>query len=236
MAIIFVRTIIIFVVIVAALKLMGKRQLGELELSELVVAVLISDMAALPLEDIGIPLLNGLVPVITLLCCELLISYGSLKSIKFRKLMWGKPSLLIDNGKIVQQELKANRFSLDELTESLRKKDITDISTVRYAILETDGTLNTVLYQSEQPVTVSMMNIKLPEKGIPIAVISDGRILKDNLRRLGKDEKWLSKELKGRNNINVKDVYYMTLDDAENIYFAAKESGMKAKQSLPGDK
>ncbi len=226
MAIIFVRTIIIFILIVAALKLMGKRQLGELELSELVVAVLISDMAALPLEDIGIPLLNGLIPVVTLLCCELLISFATLKSMKFRKMMWGKPSILIDNGKIIQEELKRNRLSLDELTESLRKKDITDISTVRYAILETDGTLNTVLYQSEQPVTASMMNINLPEKGIPIAVISDGRILTENLHLLGKDENWLGKELKRRNNIDPKDVLYMTLDDAGGIYFAAKESGM----------
>jgi uncharacterized membrane protein YcaP (DUF421 family) len=215
-----------FHLIVAALKLMGKRQLGELELSELVVAVLISDLAALPLEDIGIPLLNGLIPVVTLLCCELLLSFATLKSMKFRKMMWGKPSILIDNGKIIQEELKRNRLSLDELTESLRKKDITDISTVRYAILETDGTLNTVLYQSEQPVTASMMNINLPEKGIPIAVISDGRILTENLHLLGKDENWLGKELKRRNNIDPKDVLYMTLDDAGGIYFAAKESGM----------
>jgi uncharacterized membrane protein YcaP (DUF421 family) len=223
MAIVFIRTLVVFILIVAALKLMGKRQLGELELSELVVAVLISDMAALPLQDIGIPLLNGLIPVVTLLCCELLISAGSLKSMKFRIFMWGKPSILIDRGKIMQNELKKNRFSLDELTESLRKKDITDISTVRYAILETDGTLNTVLVSSEQPVTAAMLKIEQPERGIPIAVISDGRILKDNLRLMGKDENWLQNQLGTRGIRDPKGVFYMTLDDAGRIYFAAKE-------------
>jgi uncharacterized membrane protein YcaP (DUF421 family) len=216
MAIIFIRTIIVFILILASLKLMGKRQLGELELSELVVAVLISDMAALPLQDIGIP-------IITLLCCELLISFASLKSIKFRAMMWGKPSILIFNGKIVQSELKKNRFSLDELAESLRKKDITEINTVKYAILETDGTLNTILYQSEQAVTPSQMNMDVAEKGLPVAVISDGKVLSDNLRKIGRDENWLKKQLSQRGAAKPQDVFYMTVDEAGGVYFAPME-------------
>lgn len=223
MAIIFIRTIILFIMIVGSLKLMGKRQLGELELSELVVAVLISDMAALPLQDIGIPLLYGLIPIITLLCCELLISYASLKSIRFRIMMWGKPSIIVLNGKIMQNELKKNRFSLDELAESLRKKEITDISTVKYAILETDGTLNTILFQSEQPVTPSQMNLDTVEKGMPVAVISDGRILSDNLKKIGKDENWLKKQLSQRNETTPEKVFYMTVDEAGGIYYAPME-------------
>ncbi|NLL39458.1 MAG: DUF421 domain-containing protein [Clostridiales bacterium] len=223
MAIIFIRTIIVFILILASLKLMGKRQLGELELSELVVAVLISDMAALPLQDIGIPLLYGLIPIITLLCCELLISFASLKSIKFRAMMWGKPSILIFNGKIVQSELKKNRFSLDELAESLRKKDITEINTVKYAILETDGTLNTILYQSEQAVTPSQMNMDVAEKGLPVAVISDGKVLSDNLRKIGRDENWLKKQLSQRGAAKPQDVFYMTVDEAGGVYFAPME-------------
>lgn len=223
MAIIFIRTIIVFVLIVGSLKLMGKRQLGEMELSELVVAVLISDMAALPLQDIGIPFLYGLIPLITLLCCELLISYASIKSIKFRAFMWGRPSVLIDNGKIIQSELKKNRLSLDELAESLRKKDITDISTIRYGILETDGTLNTILFQSEQSPTSAQLNIDVTETGLPMAIISDGRIISDNLQKAGRDENWLRKQLVERKLKNPKDVFYMTVDESGGIYLSPME-------------
>ncbi len=223
MAIIFIRTIIVFILIIASLKLMGKRQLGELELSELVVAVLISDMAALPLQDIGIPLLYGLIPIITLLCCELLISFASIKSIRFRTMMWGKPSILVFNGKIIQSELKKNRFSLDELAESLRKKDITEINAIKYAILETDGTLNTVLFQAEQPVTPSQMKMDVAEKGVPVAVISDGKVLSDNLKKIGRDEKWLKKQLSNLGAEKPRDVFYMTVDEAGGVYFAPME-------------
>lgn len=223
MAIVFTRTIIVFIVILASLKLMGKRQLGELELSELVVAVLISDMAAMPLQDIGIPLLYGLIPIITLLCCELLISYASLKCIRFRTMMWGKPSILISNGKIIQSELKKNRFSLDELAEALRKKDITEINTVKYAILETDGTLNTILFQAEQPLTPSQLKLNVTEKGMPVAVISDGRILSDNLKKIGRDENWLKKQLSQRGAAKPRDVFYMTVDESGGIYYTPME-------------
>ena len=129
-------------------------------------------------------------------------------------MMWGKPSILIFNGKIVQSELKKNRFSLDELAESLRKKDITEINTVKYAILETDGTLNTILYQSEQAVTPSQMNMDVAEKGLPVAVISDGKVLSDNLRKIGRDENWLKKQLSQRGAAKPQDVFYMTVDEA----------------------
>jgi len=142
--IIFVRSLIVLVLVYGAMRFMGKRQLGQLELSELTVAILIADLAANPISDIGIPLMNGLIPVLVLLCGEVLLSGAALKSKQFRDLLWGKPSVLVENGKIVVRELRRNRMSMDELAEALRKKDIFDLSQVRYAILETDGTINAI--------------------------------------------------------------------------------------------
>ncbi|MDR3277694.1 MAG: DUF421 domain-containing protein, partial [Oscillospiraceae bacterium] len=134
MAIAIIRTLILYLAIVVSMRVMGKRQLGELEPAEFVVAVLISDLAAHPLQDIGTPLLYGLIPVLTLLCCQVVISAAALKSVRLRAVISGKPSLVIENGKLLQKEMKKNRYTVDELTEHLRKKDITDVAAVKYAI------------------------------------------------------------------------------------------------------
>jgi uncharacterized membrane protein YcaP (DUF421 family) len=134
-----------------SMRLMGKRQLGELELPELVVAVLIADLASHPLQDIGIPLINGLLPIIILFCCETLLSGVAMKHVKLRNLLFGKPCFLIEKGKINQAEMRKNRFTLDELTEELRSGGITDISLVEYAVLETNGQLNSLLFRPNGP-------------------------------------------------------------------------------------
>ena len=139
------RTIIIFTVLLLCMRILGKRQLGELELSELVVSVLVADLASLPLQDIGIPLMNGLVSILTLFCLELILSGVTLRSQKLRAALFGKPCFLIEKGTINQKEMHRCRFSVDELTEELRRQSVTDLSTVEYAILETDGTLNVIL-------------------------------------------------------------------------------------------
>jgi len=225
LAIVFIRTVIVFVVLVLSMRIMGKRQLGELELSEVVVAVLISDMASHPLQDIGVPLLNGLLPVIVLLCCEILVSGAVMKSIRFRAFICGRPSILIENGKIVQAEMKRCRFSIDELTEDLRKKGITDISKIKYAVLETDGTLNALPYAAETPPSATALNIRVEDYSIPYSIISDGRIIERNLKNSGHDIDWLNNQLKARNIKSPKDVYYMTVDDFDRIYFLAREQG-----------
>lgn len=218
-----IRTIIVFVCIVAAMRLMGKRQLGELELSELVVAVLISDIAAHPLQDIGIPFFNGLVPIIILLSCEVLISFAALKSVKFRSLVFSKPSIIINNGIINQKEMKKNRFSLDELCEELRKKDVTDISKVRYAVLETDGSLSVILSANRQPLTPSDMNIRVTESGLPYTIIADGRIYDDNIIKAGRDMNWLKTILENNKISDYRSVYYLTVDEAGGTYLLTKE-------------
>lgn len=223
LAIAIIRTLILYVTIVVSLRIMGKRQIGELEPAELVVAVLISDLAAHPLQDIGTPLLYGLIPVLTLLCCEVLISAFIVKSIKFRSFVCGKPSVIIHKGKIMQSEMKKNRFTLDELSEQLRKKDISDISTVKYAILETDGSLSTLLFADQSPLTPKQMNIQTDDIGYPVMVINNGRVLETNLNKMGYNDIWLKKQLQNKNISQEKDVYLMTVDEMGRVYFAAKE-------------
>ena len=223
MAIVFIRTIIVYISLILSMRVMGKRQLGELELSEVVIAVLISDMASHPLQDIGVPLLNGLIPVLVLVCCEVLVSGWVTKSIRFRAFICGRPSILIENGKIIQSEMKRNRFIIDELTEDLRKKGITDISKVKYAVLETDGTLNALQYATEMPPSAVALNIPVEDFSIPHCIISDGKIIERALSESGKDLAWLKSQLKTRKIKDPKDVYYMTVDDFDKIYFLPKE-------------
>lgn len=223
MGVSFVRTVIMFFLLIVSIRIMGKRQLGELEPLELVTAVLISNLASQPLQDTGTPLIYGIVPVLTLLCCQLIISGISVKSGRFRRLVSGKPSILIDNGVIVQREMKKCRLSVDELYVELRINGITDISTVRHAILETDGTLSVLPYAKFSAVTPEEMSLDAPDNGLPVTVISEGRIMSDNLKLLGHDEKWLRGQLKKRGTEDIRQVYVMTVDGAGKIYYAERE-------------
>lgn len=205
------------------MRIMGKRQMGELELPELIVAVLIADLGAHPLQDIGIPLMNGLLPIIVLFCCEVLLAGVAIKSVKLRGILFGKPSFLIRRGVIDQREMRNNRFTLDELTQELRENNVSDISTIEYAILETNGKLNIMLFPEEMPARAKDVGVTIPDAGYPLIVINEGRVLSDNLRVLGKEDKWLEKELRKRGVATAQDVYFMALDHANNIYFAAME-------------
>ena len=223
MAVITVRTIIVFLSIYAAMRLMGKRQLGELEPSELVVAVLITDMAAHPLQDIGIPLLNGLLPIAILLSCELLISWLSLKSSAFRAFCFGRPSILMRDGKIILKELKRNRFSIDELCEELRGKGVTDLSTVRCAVLETDGTLNVLLRTESQAVTPAQLGLRVSDGGLPLTLINDGTVERKNLQKLGMSEEWLRRELRSRGCVSPSRVSFMNIDELGKVFLQEKD-------------
>ena len=224
MAIVFIRTIIVYTALLLTMRLLGKRQLGEMELSEFVVAALIADLAAHPLQDIGIPMMNGLIPILTLFCCEVLIAGLSMKHIRLRALLFGKPSILISHGKIDQRELWKNRFTLDELMQEMRSQGAMNISKVEYAILETDGRLNVILYPSEMPATASLLKLPVPDEGYPIILISDGRIMEENLKRSGKNQTWLDSQLKKRKMKSAEEVFLMMVNGAGQIYFAEKEA------------
>lgn len=223
MAIVLARTLIIYFSLLATMRLLGKRQLGEMELSEFVVAALIADLAAIPLQDVGIPLLNGLVPILILFCCEVIISGVTLKNIRLRALFFGKPSLLIVRGKIDQREMRRNRFTVDELMEELRSQGTMDISQIEYAILETGGQLNVIPFPAERPVTAAQMGLDAGPGGYPVIIVSDGRVLEANLRHAGRDLAWLEKQLKARGQADAKGVFLMTVNNAGQVYYAPRE-------------
>ena len=224
MAIVICRTLIVYFALLLTMRLLGKRQLGEMELSEFVLGALIADLAAHPLQDMGIPLINGLVPILTLFCCEVLIAGVTMKHIRLRSAFFGKPSMLIANGQIVQQEMHKNRFTLDELMQELRSQGSTDISKIEYGILETNGKLNILPYPAEIPVTAAQMGVKARDGGYPTIVISDGRILEANLAHMGLDRRWLDERLRERNTGSAEEVFMMTVNKAGQIYFARKEA------------
>ena len=217
------KTVVVFLALLFCMRVLGKRQLGELELSELVVSILAADLAAVPLQAPELPLRYGLVPVAALFLCELVFSLLTMKSVAARRLLCGKPCFLIREGRICQEEMRRCRFTVDELTEELRGKDITDPSSVRYAILETDGTLNVVLYPEYRPVTAGQIGLAPEDAGYPVVLIEDGKLKRENLRVAGKDEQWLNAELKRRGCSSVRQVYVMIRFGSGAVYFAEKE-------------
>ena len=223
MAIVITRTFIIYFSLLLTMRLLGKRQLGEMELSEFVVAALIADLAAHPLQDMGIPLMNGLLPVFILFCCEILISGLALKNVRMRGIIYGKPSLLIVNGMIDQKEMRKNRFTCDELMQELRNQGGIEISKIEYAILETDGRLNVIPIPAERPVTAAQLNISPAPDAYPVIIINDGRLMEQNLLDSGKDIKWLDTQLKKHGHSSYKEVFLMTLDCYGGLFICKKE-------------
>ena len=225
MVIAFLRTLILYVFIIAGIRLMGKRQVGELEPSELVLALLIADLAAVPMQDFGIPLLTGLIPILTLLCLTMALSVLTMKSVKFRAVLCGRPSVIVENGKLRQGEMRKNRFTLDELMEELRMKGVTDLSTVKYAILETNGQLSVLPFAAQQPPTAQDLDLHLPEPGLPVVLINDGRLIRRSLMERGFNDQWLEKQLKSHKVDRVQDVFLMTVDETNQVCLIEKEVG-----------
>ena len=223
MAIAFIRTVILYLLIIAGIRLMGKRQVGELEPSELVLDLIIADLAAVPMQDFGIPLLSGIVPILTLLCITMILSVLTMKSVRFRAVICGRPSIIVENGKIRQSEMRRNRFTLDELMEELRLKGVTDLSKIKYAVLETNGQLSVLPYADDLPVTAGQMQLKPEEKGLPVVIINDGRVLDHNLRLRGLDREWLAKQLEAGGVKRTQEVFLLTVDERNNTYLSAMD-------------
>ena len=222
MVLAFLRTLILYGVLIFVVRLLGKRQIGQMEPSEFVVALIAADLAAVPMQDGGIPLLSGLIPIITILGAELTLSALALKSVWFRKVLSGTPVILIENGNILQKNLRKNRLTIDELINHLRQKDILDIQSVQYAILETNGSLSVFPYPDERPATAKEAGITVPEQWYPITLISDGKLLTENLSVAGKDEAWLKKVLK-KKKATVSSTWLLTVDHTDKIVFFKKE-------------
>lgn len=222
MLISFVRTLLLYIVLVLSVRLMGKRQIGQMEPAEFVVTMLLANLAAIPMQDSGIPLLSGLIPILVILGSELILAALALRFVSWRRFFCGKPVILIENGKILEQNLSRTRVNLDELTMHLREKSIFDLTTVKYAILETNGQISALLYAKDEPATARDAGIGVCENEFPVTLISCGKLLRQNLTPANKSEAWVRRELE-RRNCPLRAVLLMTVDGAGKVYFVRRE-------------
>lgn len=219
-----IRTLILYTIVILALRIMGKRQLGELQPSELVVAIMISDLASIPMESVEIPIFSGIVPVLTLLVAEVFTSQLSLKSKAIRKFLSGEPSIVIYNGRINEKELRRMRFNLNDLMEELRLNNYPNIADVEVAVIETSGKLSVIPKRNARAVTVEdMTSGTISQSGLPYMLVSDGKLNKYELMRSGKTAGWLENELKKQNINGVKGVFVASLDTDDKLFVQLKE-------------
>ena len=221
----FARTVILYFLIMIGLRLMGKRQIGELEPSELVLTMMISDLATVPMQDFGIPLLAGIIPILTLLALSMLLSQISLHHLRFRALICGTPVVLIRDGAVQQAAMRKNRYTLDELLEELRGQGISSIQDVKYAILENSGQLSVLPRTSQQPPTAAQLGLEVEDDvTLPVILINDGRVLRKNLAACGRDEAWLEKQLKKSRLSSPREVFLLTVDEHGSVFCVKKEA------------
>jgi uncharacterized membrane protein YcaP (DUF421 family) len=228
--VVFIRTLILYAIVVVVMRIMGKRQIGQLQPFELVVAIMISELAAVPMQNTGIPLINGIIPIITLLVAQISMSFINLKSTKARAIICGKPTILIENGKIFEQHLQKEMYTLNDLLEQLRSKDISNIADVEYAILETNGQLSVIPKSQKRPLTPEDLNIPTKYEGLPLDLIIDGKIMKNNLAKASLDETWLKNQLLKFGVKNIDDVLFCSLDNQGSLYFQEKLKKIKKKK------
>lgn len=217
------RTAVLYFVVVFCIRIMGKRQIGELQPSELVVTILISELAAIPMQDLNRPITNGVITILVLVLLEILLSTLTMKSMFFRKLFEGKSAIIIKNGKIDQKMMKKLRITIDDLLKGLRQAGNFSVDEIDYAIMETNGKISIQQKSDYETVTKKDMKIKSKDKGMPTVVISDGKLIEkvfDDFKTVTKED--ISRQLKLKNLI-VDEVFLMTVNEAEEYYIVKKE-------------
>ncbi len=222
MTITLIRTAMLYGLLILSVRLMGKRQVAEMEPAEFVVTMLLANLAAVPMQDNALPLISGVVPIFTVLALELILAVLSMKFLPLRRMLCGVPTMLIRDGVIDQKALSVSRVSLDELEQKLREKDVFDYAQVAFAILETDGELTVMPYSRYQSATREDVGADLSPAGLYYNVISDGVVLTDNLRVAGLDKRWLRAALKQR-GCRAGDVFLLAVDRDGNTRFVRKE-------------
>ena len=218
----FIRTVILYPVLIFVIRLMGKRQLGQMEPSEFAVTMMVANLATIPVEEREAPLYMGLIPMLTVLGLELVLAVVCLRSIFLRKLLCGKPVIFIENGNILQENLRRTRITLDELTGHLREKDVLDPRAVQYAILETNGNLSVFPFPQERPATAAEAKIETRKQYLPITIVSDGKLLRENLQVAGKTEDWVHKTLK-KKKADISTTWLLTVDQGDQVIWYRKE-------------
>lgn len=222
----FVRAIILYIVVLLVTRLMGKREVGELQPFEFVISLMIANLATIPMAETGIPITSGITPILGLLVMHLIITVLNLKCIKFRYITCGKPAILINRGKIDEKALEKERYTVSELQVKLREKDVFDLADVEYAILETSGDISVILKPEKQNATVEDLGLQVEYTGIPYNLVLDGRVMEDNLQKLGKDYKWLERQLKKFHTVP-KDTLVATIDAKGNFFCQPKDENKK---------
>ena len=221
MLITFFRSIVLYIIVLIVMRLMGKREIGQLQPFELAISIMIADLATIPMTEIGIPIFNGIIPILGLLLMHLIISIINLKSLKGREIICGKPTILIYRGKIDEKALKKERFTINELQEKLRGNNIVNLGDVEYAILETSGEV-TIIQKPEKRGTIPEdFNIKPDYEGIPYDLVIDGKIMNKNLKLLGKNYSWLKKQVE-KFGIKPEEALVVTIDGKGQIFCQKK--------------
>lgn len=218
----FIRAVILYLALILAVRLMGKRQLGQLEPTEFVVTMLIADLASVPMQNEGIPLLSGLIPILVVLSIELLLSVLVYHSVRARRFFCGRPVILVESGKILQANMKKTRINPDELTEYLRLAGVTDITGVKYAILETNGSLSVLPEPRTVPASAKDAGIRVDPLQLPITIISGGRLLEENLIHAGRSRAWVDAQLSSH-GCALRDVYLMSVEPSGKLYLSIRE-------------
>ena len=221
MLITFFRAVILYIIVLLVMRLMGKREIGQLQPFEFAISIMIADLATIPMTDIGIPLGNGIIPIAGLLVMHLIISVINMKSIRVREFICGRPRILIYRGKIDENALRKERFTINELEERLRGNNVVTLGEVEYAILETSGDV-TVIKKPEKRGTIPEDFGIIPDyEGIPYDLVIDGKILSNNLKAIGKDYNWLKKEAQ-KFKIEPEEALIITYDGKGQIFCQAK--------------
>ena len=221
MLIIFLRSIVLYIIVLIVMRLMGKREIGQLQPFELAIAIMIADLAAVPMAETGIPISNGIIPILGLLVMHLIISFLNLKSMKIREILCGKPAILIYRGKMDEKVLKKERFTLNELQERLRSSNVVNLGDVEYAILETSGQV-TVIQKPDKRTTIPKdFNITPEYEGIPYDLVVDGKVMYKNLKTIGKDYNWLKKQV-NKFNMEPEEALIVTFDGGSQMFCQKK--------------
>ena len=223
MTVTFIRALIIYFFVITAVRIMGKRQVGELKPHELVITILLSAIAVIPLEENSMPLANCLVPIMLFISLEILVAALSMKSLKFRNLIQGRPIFIIRKGKLDQKKLRELRFTVDDIVDALRQKDIFDLSEVEDAIIETNGSISVLPKVENKPLTPADVGISVEEKGMPIAIVMDGKPVNEYFNECKIKDSEIELILQTQNR-DVKKIMLLTIDDNGNTYLIDKEN------------
>jgi len=227
--VVFIRTFILYIVVIIAMRIMGKRQIGQLQPFELAVAIMISELASVPMQNTGIPLINGIIPILTMLAAQILISFISLKSTRARNIICGRASLLISAGKINEKVFRNELYTLNDLLEQLRSKDIYNIADVEYAILETNGQLSVVPKAAKRNVTPEDLNINVKYEAPAIDLIIDGDLIVSNLKHANLDKPMLEMELSKLGIKRIEDVFFASMDSNSKLFCQVKENNINSQ-------